>query len=350
MVNLYNLSQHAPSPCAELEVEDDEKLRLYLPSNLRSQDLVSLTASEITYCRILVSSEASLRLAVLTDCLDAIKRILRTKLSTKSFQSRNLRGQKANTRARAVLAQIDSKLSEQKKRYRRNRQALLNLDPNGDWKHNFLPLTDQDTRLPLRKDDDDYDLSSEDEPESSLRQRDQQKTGTGQGYRTESWIWEKAEAMNSDDAGDGELLRSFTLAGSLSTTKIFFAPFGCRLKPVLIAGVKKLYSYWKKCVVRLLIVSGNKTGGYNEYLFVQLQFFSVMACPHMPVNNPMSGKVSACLSPPSGALFLRNTIYPRIGHIRSPFRRLKIMGAYMHLTAIGYLAWYALCICMRTMH
>lgn len=345
MVNLYNLSQHAPTPCAELELEDDEKLRLYLPSNLRSQDLVSLTASEVSYCRILVSSEASLRLAVLTDSLNAIKAILRTKLSTKAFQSQNLRGQKANTRARAVLAQIDSKLSEQKKRYRRNRRALSNLDPDGEWQYTYLPLTDQDTKVPLRRGKDDSGLSSEDElesalPASSKTSRNQAKSGAGQGYRMESWIWEMGHS--DDDNGDGESFLLFTLAISLSTTKMFSAPSGCKLKPEPIAGPKKSYSFWKKCAVRLLIVSGKKTGGYNALLFVQPQFFSPRACPPMPSNNPIYGKTWACPSPHSGPLLLRNTIYLQIGRLHSLIRKLEISGICMRLTAIGYLAWWVL--------
>lgn len=243
MVTLYKVSQRAPTPSAELEIENDDKLQLYLPSSLRAEDLTALMNSETPFCRLLVTSETSLRIAELTDSLDAIRRTLRTKLKTKAFQVRNLRGQKANTRARAVLTSIDSRVSEQKKRYRRNYNALENLDPSGKWKSTFLVLTDQDVRMPLRDYGNESEASSDSQDDIPLPTNRKRKGGSlqqGQGDREESWIWElKQGQINDDGAADGACLYSIRMISKLIILQKFYVRYGCRPRPVPTDGLKK---------------------------------------------------------------------------------------------------------------
>ena len=111
MVVNYPLRQRAPQPSAVLDL-DDTSVSLWLPSSLTIGDRMQLLSSDKPASNILITHETSLRIAILQDCLDSIKRLLRSKVSTKEFKKRNIFGQKGNTRARTAVTRLDAKTGE----------------------------------------------------------------------------------------------------------------------------------------------------------------------------------------------------------------------------------------------
>lgn len=208
MVASYALSQRHSEPSASLEVEESV-VKMWLPSALRTSDRLELVTGGNPLGKILVDAEHYLRLAQMQDSLDAIKRLLKSKSSTKDFTRRNLFGQRSNTRARAALTQIDKKINDRAQRYRRAYHALRLLSPNGSWQSTFLPLNKNDLKAPLRDQHSDDESEEDEEPGVYARQRRvrvAKRKKSGQGNKTESWIWERkrdSTENSSDETGDG---------------------------------------------------------------------------------------------------------------------------------------------------
>ena len=87
-------------------------------------------------------------------------------------------GQKTQTKARAAIQTLQDRIEKSIRRYRVARDALLQLDPRGDWEKLYLPLSDADNRGPGK------------EPEEVC---------ASDGQYTQSWIWRLSTTAVSQD-------------------------------------------------------------------------------------------------------------------------------------------------------
>lgn len=169
----------------------------------------------------LISAEKALRLAQMEDSLDAVKRLLKSKTSTKDYTRRNVFGQRGNTRAQTAFKLLEKKIKMQADRYRRGYCALLILDPDGQWRGIYQCLENSDLKIPLRRRNargdsaDEYeDGDKENENPSPTAGRRAKKTNgkrkrRGEGHRTNSWIWTLKRSSSEEEgkeADDGDSL------------------------------------------------------------------------------------------------------------------------------------------------
>ncbi|KAI0669043.1 hypothetical protein C8Q78DRAFT_1194055 [Trametes maxima] len=149
-----------------------EDIVLWLPSSLPPDLLVG----DLT--KRLAQIELRIRLAQANDSLVDIRRIRRMLKGISEFKRMNVIGMggRANTRSRALYAKFLRKQSRASGRYRAAFQALLNLDPDGEWKRTFQQLLDAHLTGP----------SSDD-------------VGPGEGMRTISWIWLVQRDIDAED-------------------------------------------------------------------------------------------------------------------------------------------------------
>jgi hypothetical protein len=158
-----------PLEASEDDAEDDdtdtaEDIPLLLPSSL------DLEARKRICLEQVAEHERLLRMAQLHDSLTGLRnaRKVRRKLLVNHHTQVAGQGQRANTRSRGVMESVESRIDKFVGRYRAAYQALLQLDPNGDWQQTFLELNDGDNRGPGK------DTGEE-------------RFGNGSYFR--SWIW-----------------------------------------------------------------------------------------------------------------------------------------------------------------
>ena len=157
----------------ELEESKPELWPLLLPSQL-SQDDRSLCHKGVT------ETERILRLAQVQDNLVDLRRLRRTLRSLRTYFKSNVigKGQKTQTKSRAVESGVTARINRTVRHYRLAYSALLSLDPMGDWCNEYLELKDKDNRGPGKE----------------LHEQ-----GVGDGRYTMSWIW----AVSLGEAQDG---------------------------------------------------------------------------------------------------------------------------------------------------
>lgn len=122
-------------------------------------------------------------------------------------------GQKANTRAHAIIDRFKSKVNLSADKHKAARNALESLDPDGsltlkifsiNWSHRFLVLTSQDmVFLNADPDNSDEEGSSSKGKRGGTRKRKRQEEQLGEGHRTSSWIW-RMPALNADQTGKNQ--------------------------------------------------------------------------------------------------------------------------------------------------
>ena len=147
----------------ELDESKSELWPLLLPSQL-SQD-------ERSSCHTgLAETERILRLAQVQDNLVDLRRLRRMLRSLRMYFKSNVigEGQKTQTKSRTVESGVTVRIKRAVRRYRLAYCALLSLDPTGDWRKEYLELTDKDNRGPGKE----------------LHEQ-----GVGDGHYTMSWIW-----------------------------------------------------------------------------------------------------------------------------------------------------------------
>lgn len=142
-------------------------IKLLLPSTLKKEVRTRVCVAG------LVEKEKLLRQAEAYDALEDIRKLLLRSFKMVNWKEQHTSGpgQKINTRANAKINELKSKRSAFVKRYRRARNALLELDPDGTWQSELRELNDGDIRAPMRW-----------------------KRGTGEGNITQSWIWKMRDA------------------------------------------------------------------------------------------------------------------------------------------------------------
>jgi len=166
----------------EDNIEDDnietaETVPLLLPSSLDTATRERVCVQQVA------EHERLLRTAQLQDSLAELRhtRKIRRKLLMNHYIQIAGQGQRANTRSRAVLNSVESRITKFVERYRLAYRALLQLDPDGDWRETFLELKDNDNRGPGKERD---------------------EVGTGDGSHFRSWIWLPNPRI--PDGADGE--------------------------------------------------------------------------------------------------------------------------------------------------
>lgn len=158
--------------------EKAELIKLWLPSHLDAAERDSLcTASVIT-------SEREFRFGQLYDALDELRRARRIRRGLVTFHKVQLagEGQKPLTKSRAVMQTLEERINRSVCHYRAARDALLQLDPTGNWQDLYPPLEDRDNRGPGK------------EPE---------EISASDGRYTPSWIW-----LSNSGAASGDLIQS----------------------------------------------------------------------------------------------------------------------------------------------
>ena len=141
-----------------------ENVPLILPSEVES-------TSRNAVCQHRVAEyEQQLRFAQLQDSLIELRRVRRIKHSLLMNHRTQVagQGQRANTRSRAFINNIEERIEKFAQRYRAAYGALLQLDGTGTWQETYLELTVDDNR----------GLGKE-----------EHEQGLGDGSYTFSWIW-----------------------------------------------------------------------------------------------------------------------------------------------------------------
>lgn len=160
------------------DIETAETVPLLLPSSLDP-------ASRERVCRHQIAEHERLfRMAQLQDSLIELRhtRKIRRTLLVNHYTQVAGQGQRVNTRSRTVLNGVESRIAKFVKRYRTAYQALLQLDPTGNWQETFLELKDSDNRGPGKESDEE---------------------GVGDGSYFRSWIWlSNPRAPGATDGGE----------------------------------------------------------------------------------------------------------------------------------------------------
>ena len=141
-----------------------ESIKLWLPSQLDDED------RDLLCLRGVAASEKEFRFSQLEDALNDLRRTRRIRRGLITFHKVQLtgEGQKTQTKSQAVMRTIQERIDKCVRRYRVARDALLCLDPRGEWRDLYLPLADADSRGPGK------------EPE---------EISSSDGRYTPSWIW-----------------------------------------------------------------------------------------------------------------------------------------------------------------
>ncbi|THH16521.1 hypothetical protein EUX98_g9291 [Antrodiella citrinella] len=163
------------SPATLTKAED---ITLWLPSELPSN---LMTAD---YIKIIAAKECEFRKAQAFDALANIRRICRIITGITEFKKLNLvnEGQRTSTRLRSYYDKFKQQIDHSASRYRAARNALLVLDPTGDWTIHLKVLHADDIRGPLADKDD------------ALKE----------GRRELSWIWLVQHASSPEDGFEND--------------------------------------------------------------------------------------------------------------------------------------------------
>jgi len=151
------------SSAGSLDATPPSYLPEHMPLKLPSMLPVSLHES----CEFgLVQIELRFRLAQAEDNLSELRRLLRIKMSLWNYKSKQIgASQRAGTRARTLIDRFKDKVSRCAERYRAAHNALLALDPKGEWQKCLRQLKEDDIRAPGRRENE------------------------SEGFRNVSWIW-----------------------------------------------------------------------------------------------------------------------------------------------------------------
>ncbi|KAF7968492.1 hypothetical protein HWV62_30451 [Athelia sp. TMB] len=178
-----------------------EAVRLFMPSELGDQSRARACFAGVA------DVECRIREASLSDTLEQLRRHLRARSHVNRWKVQNVKGQRPNTRARAVQHRVDVKVHAAKMRYRHCRRAYLALAGPGPWTHRYKDLLDDDCRAMNEREL----TQKEKEARREKVRAGQREVGDtrdgilvngviGDTRRTLSWIWYNAAAEGADDA------------------------------------------------------------------------------------------------------------------------------------------------------
>ena len=189
------------SQVPETEAED---ICLWMPSGLCSSDRISVCTNNIT------TIEERLRESQCRDALSKLRNYLHTRAHFIKHRNTNIRGQRANTRAKTLIDSLSSKIDRVADKYQAAHAALLILRGTGDWAQELRPLQSKDICGPTASTsgniDNTSDVGGSDGGGRSKKQREPLRRGLGEGYRTMSWIWACGTVVSSEEGiTDGKL-------------------------------------------------------------------------------------------------------------------------------------------------
>ena len=210
MINIEDVvSQRSQNPATEAE-----DIRLFLPSRLHPTVRTSSCTNNIAII------EEQLREAQCHDALAKLRTYLHTRAHFIKHRNTNIRGQRANTRAKTLVDALSSKVARVAEKYRAARAALLALRGAGSWERELQPLQSKDIRGPTAMTSGDIDDANDNIGSNghvrSKKQLEALRRGLGEGYRTMSWIW----ACGTIASGDEEITdgKPTPTLGKLSST------------------------------------------------------------------------------------------------------------------------------------
>ncbi|KAN0105342.1 hypothetical protein V8E52_011131 [Russula decolorans] len=136
----------------------------------------------------LAQIELRFRLAHTEDSLSELRRLLRITMGLRDYKVKQIGpSQRAGTRARNLINRFKDKLSRCAERYRAARNALLALDPMGEWGKRLQELKNEHIRAPGRSD------------------------GESEGFRQVSWIWMVARRCTPGQVSSPQQLQPLSL-------------------------------------------------------------------------------------------------------------------------------------------
>jgi hypothetical protein len=162
-----------------------ETTPLYLPHQLPLSSRLSPANSNLS------KIEAKLRFAQATDALAELRRALSVYAHLRSYKIREVRGQRANTRANTLVEKSQARTHAIAARYRNSRDAYLKLEGPGSWEQQLQVLKKEDIRPMV-----DHEVELENNETTMKRRR---KDGPREGHCTLSWIW-MAPGVVADDS------------------------------------------------------------------------------------------------------------------------------------------------------
>ena len=159
----------------KLDNSKPETWPLFLPSAIPGDDRSPCYKG-------VVETEQILRLAQLQDSLVDLRRSRRALRNLRLYFKTNMagEGQKTQTKSRTIETGVNNRIKRAVWRYRTAYNALLELNPTGDWADEYRELRDEDNRGPLKE---------------------VEEIGRGDGRYTPSWIWAAPSAMSLPGEG-----------------------------------------------------------------------------------------------------------------------------------------------------
>jgi len=149
----YAATMIAGNPALEeghVHLQDVTTIPLYLPSTFPAH------IRDETHMKSICGKEKRLREAQANDALNEIRRHRRVIQGLWQFKKINVSGtgNRPNTRMLTLFNQIQEKVNRAADRYRRARNTLLILDPEGSWRTQLKELKNEDIRGPGKEADD----------------------------------------------------------------------------------------------------------------------------------------------------------------------------------------------------
>ncbi|KAH7909277.1 hypothetical protein BJ138DRAFT_1115126 [Hygrophoropsis aurantiaca] len=189
------LEQHVVEPEPE-----PENITIWLPSELDPRTRANMCTPS------LVDIEIKLREAQCFDALDKARNHLRTKFHYIKHRNFDVRGQRPNTRAHALIDRMGDRVNASAAKYERARHALIALKGHGTWENTLRPLLKTDLSPPNGEDiniEDPNDEIAANGRKKSKKQLEELRKDLGQGRKVVSWIWRTVGVLG--DGSDEEL-------------------------------------------------------------------------------------------------------------------------------------------------
>ncbi|KAA1479149.1 hypothetical protein DENSPDRAFT_886475 [Dentipellis sp. KUC8613] len=167
-----------------------EKVQLVLPSSS------TRSVRKNSYPVEVVTAEMELCYAEATEALDRLRHHLRIATFVNRYKTKNVKGQVPNTRAWAVIHQVNVKVWAAFRRYCHARECHLSLAGEGEWmeilqlleRADIHGLSDRNLRAQEKQDNEGPDVEFLVAGHSGRHSKGLQK-GESEGRRSLSWIW-----------------------------------------------------------------------------------------------------------------------------------------------------------------
>lgn len=182
------LARNPQSPGTE-----PEDMNLWLPSALSPAERLSTCVNNIA------GIEDQLREAQCRDSLAKMRNYLHTQAHFIKYRNTNIRGQRANTRAKTLMDTLTAKIGRTALKYRAARAAVLQLRGPGPWQQELQELQSKDVCGPTATTQE--NIGEADGAVGPNGRPRAKKQRLGEGFRTTSWIW----ASGTVTAGDNQV-------------------------------------------------------------------------------------------------------------------------------------------------